>query len=119
MSQQVEQQKSNDYFDLSLNEETSRYVYRIIAIKLILENPTKYGFYVRKDDLYPPLHYDTVVVDSSINDMAGFAKQYQTSYKMLKIYNPWIRTNQLNNPHRKTYIIKIPQYDNRRMVYSD
>jgi len=119
MSQQVEQQKSNNYFDLSLNEETSRYVYRIIAIKLILENPTKYGFYVRKDDLYPPLHYKTIVLDSSINDMAGFANQYHTSYKMLKIYNPWIRTNQLNNPYRKSYIIKIPQYENRQMVYSD
>ena len=105
----VTNQKQSNYYDLYMNEETARYVFRILAIKLILENPAKYGFHIDGKELYAPFEYTEVAVDSSITSLADFAKQMGTNYKMLKIFNPWLRDFNLVNKHKKTYYIKIPK----------
>lgn len=106
---QMNRQKADNYYDLLLNEETGRYVFRIIAIKEILENPQKYGFHVRAEDLYHMPETFIVEVDSSISNFADFAKSYGISYKELKDLNPWLRDIKLTNSRRKTYHIKIPK----------
>lgn len=106
---QVNRQKENNYYDLLLNSETARYVYRILAIKLILENPNKYGFHVRDEDLYHPVPVYEVKVDTAVTNFADFAKKHAINYKILKYFNPWLRDSFLSNISRKEYSIKIPK----------
>jgi len=106
---QIKRQKGENYYDLVLSEETSRYVYRILAAKEILSKPKKYGFHFRKKDLYYNVKTYEVEVDSAITDMAVFAKHFNINYKLLKYFNPWLRENKLTNKTGKTYKIKIPK----------
>ena len=108
VNKQIEIQKATDYYDLLLNDETSRYVFRILALKEIMKNPDKYGFIVNVDELYVNLPLKKVTVDSSITDLAAFAKSQGINYKILKIHNPWLRDKKLLNAARKTYEIEIP-----------
>ncbi len=108
VNRQIERQGETDYFDLLFNEETARYVYRIVAIKLILENPVAYGFHFEKDELYKPSRYKLVTVSGPVNDWGEFAKENGTNYKLLKFLNPWLRDNMLTNKYNKEYLIKIP-----------
>lgn len=101
-------QQVDDYYDLLLNSETSRYVFRIVALKEIMSNPKKYGFEFEKEDLYTLPETKTVKVDTAIANIASFAKHFNTNYKELKLHNPWLRENKLNNKSRKLYHIKIP-----------
>lgn len=107
-ARQIERQGQYDYYNLLLNEETGRYVYRILAMKHILNNADQYGFVVRPTDLYEPFRFKTISVSTSIPDLAVFAKENGITYKDLKIYNPWLRENFLKNKNQKTYEIKIP-----------
>ena len=107
LNRQITNQRADSYYDLWLNEETSRYVFRILAIKSIFENPEAASFHFRESDLYMPYDYYTVTVDSTITDMVEFAHQHQVSYKELRLLNPWLRRYTLHNPRKKTYEIKI------------
>lgn len=107
---QVDRQKSdNNYYNLLLNEETSRYVFRILAIKEIMTNPRQYGFNFREKDLYQSVPTYTVRVDTAVSNLANFARQFGISYKILKIHNPWLRDNFLRNASGKEYSIQIPE----------
>lgn len=108
LKNQVDRQMSSNYWDLLLNEETSRYVCRILALREVMNRADKYGFVVRPQDLYSPLKYTTVKVDSAVTDFAVFAKERGISYKLLKLHNPWLRQNYLKNKQRKSYTLKIP-----------
>ena len=108
LNKQVDMQKVTNYYDLLLNIETSRYVFRILAAKEILGNPKKYGFYIRKKDLYPIIPTHAIKVDSSIANLTDFAISNQVNYKVLKIFNPWLRKPTLSNKEKKTFYIKIP-----------
>jgi len=114
----IEKQGSNNYYNLFLNSETARYVFRIIAVKEIMENPRKYGFMFRKKDMYTMPNYTTVEVDSTIVDLADFAKKNGINYKLLKQFNPWLRSTSLPDKSRKKYILKIPT-DTDLMVFED
>lgn len=105
---QLKRQKVNNYYDLLLNAETARYIYRIVAVKEIINNSTKYGYIYRKSDLYPPINTKTIRVDSAITDLADFAKNQGINYKILKMINPWLRDIMLPNKNNKLYIIEIP-----------
>ncbi|MCX6291596.1 MAG: lytic transglycosylase domain-containing protein [Bacteroidetes bacterium] len=107
LEKQIEKQKAHNYYDLLLNDETFRYVFRILAIKEIMNHAVQYGFYFRYQDLYPPFEYNTVTVDSGIADLADFSIQNKINYKTLKMLNPWLRQNYLINKNRKSYSIKI------------
>lgn len=101
-------QKVASYYDLLLAEETERYVYRIMALKLILENPLKYGFNVSEKELYPLWKTKDVEIKSPVEDFADFAISHGINYKTLKYYNPWLRDIKLTNKDSKTYLVKIP-----------
>jgi hypothetical protein len=109
IEKQIERQKTKNYYNMFLNEETYRFVSRIVTLKEIFNEPNKYGFYYSDYDLYPNIETYTVTVNYSINDFADFAKQYGINYKILKIFNPWLRESYLKNKTRKTYLIKIPK----------
>jgi hypothetical protein len=109
VDRQLRRQKVDNYYDLLLNAETSRYVFRIIAAKEILENPTKYGFHYRLKDLYLPPETYEVEVDTAISDLPAFAEAHNVNYKILKIFNPWLREAHLNNKSRKLYTIEFPK----------
>ena len=102
-------QKVENYFDLFLGEETSRYVFRIFAVKEIIENPTKYGYIYKKTDLYKNIPVRIYGLDTPINNIASFAKKMGVNYKILKIHNPWLIQSHLNNKSRKYYEIAIPE----------
>lgn len=115
VNNQIRIQDVENYYDLLLNEETARYIFRIAAIKTIMENPDKYGFRYRKSDLYQPVKYFEIEADSKIEDFAVFAKEHGTNYKMLKFLNPWLRKPYLNVRGR-SYTIKIPEESSRIRV---
>jgi hypothetical protein len=95
------------YYHLLLNTETSRYVQRIIALKIIHQNQKDYGFYLNQEDLYPELKSTTQQVTGAVN-WVSFAKENNTSYKLLRIYNPWIRDYSLVNKEKRAYDVKVP-----------
>jgi hypothetical protein len=92
-----------------LNDETSRYLFRILAFKVIFENPESFGFHLRKSDYYqnPPLR--TIEINQDIKDLPRWAKQQGSSFKNLKLYNPWLRDQDLNVKRGKVYKIKLPE----------
>ncbi len=108
INKQLERQKVDNYYDLLLNDETGRYLFRILAIKHIYENPKKYGFHFRKKDLYTMPELSQIKIDSSVTNLADFAISQGVNYKELKMYNPWLREIDLNNISGKEYVISIP-----------
>ena len=97
-----------DYYDLYLNEETSRYVFRILALKEIMTNADKYGYVFGKDELYQPVKTKTVAVNANIDDLQKWALEQGINYKLLKLYNPWLIDTSLIVQPNKTYNIQIP-----------
>jgi len=108
IDKQIAKQKTDSYYNLFLNEETARYIYRIVALKEIISRPKAYGYHLRKQDLYPPIPVTRITVDSSITDLASFAISKGTSYKVLKTLNPWLMKSSLTNAEKKTYTIQLP-----------
>jgi hypothetical protein len=108
VNKQIDIQKVSNYYDLLLTEETYRYVFRILALKEIMKNPVKYDFNVLPGDMYENLPTRKIEIDSSISDLAQFAKGQGINYKILKIHNPWLRENKLINDSGKKYQIEIP-----------
>lgn len=108
VAKQLARQKATNYYDLVLNEETARYIFRIMAAKTILSSSKEFGFNYREDDLYRPLKYKEVKVDTTVDDLADFAFRNGINYKTLKYLNPWLRDNHLPNSSGKSYVIQIP-----------
>ncbi|MCL6494632.1 MAG: lytic transglycosylase domain-containing protein [Ignavibacterium sp.] len=109
-------QKTNNYYNLTLGIETSRYIARVAAIKIIMENPQKYGYYLNDKDFYKPLKFTEVTLDSSVTDFADYAASLGINYKTLKLFNPWLRDSSLKNKNRKEYTIKIPEQGSIVMI---
>ena len=95
LRRQLKNQSGSSYYDLFLNTETSRYVFRILAMKEIAEKPQQYGFYIAKNHLYDPIPTMNLSVNYSIPDLAAWAIQFKTNYKTVKLLNPWLRSNTL------------------------
>ena len=108
LDKQVGRQKSNDYFNLLLPEETSRYVFRILAMKAIITDPERYGFHLREKDLYPTYRTRNVTITGPIEDLNDFAAGQGTDYKTLKLLNPWMRDIALANAKGSTYTLLLP-----------
>lgn len=107
VSRQSDLQKEQNYYSLLLGDETERYVFRILALKQIMNNPTLYNFLVTT--VYPVEETKNIKVNTPVKDWALFAREHDISYKTLKRFNPWLRKNDLKNPYRKTYEIRIPE----------
>lgn len=108
LDRRLTNQQQRSYYDLYLNRETQRYVYRILALKLILQHPQDYGYYVRRCDTYPEVPTTEVLLSGKDVDLVQFAKDNGTSYKMVRTLNPWITTDKLKNKNGNTYSVKIP-----------
>ncbi len=106
----LSEQKENSYYDININDETSRYLFRIIAIKEIVKNPQDFGYYLEEQHKY--IHHPnlkSISITSSISSLADFAHQNNTTYRLLKYYNPWLISAKLNVTPGKEYVIKIPE----------
>ena len=109
VSRCLEEQGVTDYYDLLLGEETGRYLFRIVALKEILNHPKKYGFNFKDDDLYTNVPTYKIEIDTAVTDFSAFAKNFGINYKILKLHNPWLREPFLNNKSRKKYSLEIPK----------
>ena len=112
ISKQMESQQIDETLDLHLVEETARYVYRIIAAKIMFSNPSAFGFRLKASDLYMSIPYKEVTVTTGIANLATWAKEQGTTYALLKNLNPWLRDNFLQNVSGRTYVLKIPLKEN-------
>ncbi|MGB0805184.1 MAG: lytic transglycosylase domain-containing protein [Salibacteraceae bacterium] len=109
LNRQLTKQKVDSYYDLKLNSETGRYVYRIMAAKEILSDPNKYGFQFREDQLWNIIQTEELVIDTTVADLAVFAKNIGLNYKILKEYNPWLRSNKLTLKTVSSYTLDVPK----------
>ena len=100
-------QHTTNYYDLSITSETARYVFRMLAMKVIFADPERAGYHLQDEDLYQPQAYSVIEVDSTVNNLADFAAANNLKYKELKLLNPWMRNTSLPNKAKKTYQIKI------------
>lgn len=108
ITRELSNQQATDALDLWLVEETTRYFYRMLAIKLVFENPSQYGFVIKAEHLHKPMDFKEVKVTQSIADLAAFAKQHGVTYSQLKDFNSWLRDRSLNVKSGGSYILKIP-----------
>ena len=104
----ITNQNQTAYKNILFGEETKRYVFRIIALKNIIESPESFGFYIEEEQMYKPIKYKEIKIDIPLNNLSDFSKDLGLNYKNFKIYNPWLLENHLNNKSRKTYTISIP-----------
>jgi len=109
ISKELDSQQASTAMDLYLNEETTRYMFRILATKLIMENPRAYGFVLNADQFYTPMEYDIVEVSTPVADWPTWAKEHGISYSQLKDANLWIRDKTLPNKTGKTYRVRVPR----------
>ena len=109
INRRLKEQNVDSYYDLLLGEETGRYMFRIVALKEILNHPDKYGFNFRYKDLYQAVPTYKVSVDTAVTDFVKFSEKFGINYKILKLHNPWLREKHLNNKSRKQYFIEIPK----------
>ena len=107
INRQVGRQGTNYYYDLLLNGETSRYIYRILALKMILSDPAAYGFMIDVKHMYPVIPTYEVTLDATVDDFSVLSERYSINYKILKYFNPWLRESYLSNTAKKTYYIQI------------
>ena len=111
IKQEMAKQRAKTFFDLNLAaDETMRYPFRIVAVKEVMENPDAYEYTIEKEHLYEPLNnYKTVAVSGPVENWGDFAVEHGTSYRMLKLFNPWLIDSKLTNAAGKTYQIRIPK----------
>ncbi len=108
ISNELDTQQAQSAYDLYLADETMRYMFRLLAMKLIMENPSKYGFRLSADQLYQPMEYKVVEVNGPVDDWAVWAKDHGIDYLTLRENNPWIRSKSLPNKTGKIYRVNIP-----------
>ena len=109
LDSRLKKQSVESYYDVRLNQETTRYVYRILAVKLIMQNPQRYGFYLRRCDLYPAIATETRELSGKNVDLYQWCRNEGVTYKMLRELNPWLQTETLVNRNGKTYQVKVPK----------
>jgi membrane-bound lytic murein transglycosylase D len=109
MQRALANQRVDTYYDLFLNDETARYVFRILAIKEIVEHPAKYGFRIDPSHLYQPEPVRTIEVDATVSNLVTFSLDHGSNYKLLKRFNPWLRDEKLTVRRGKTYVIALPE----------
>lgn len=127
LSKRFKEQKVDSYYDLLLNHETSRYVFRALALKEIMENPERYGYEIPKEHLYHDIPLKEIKITKTIPSLVDFSNALGINYKTLKLYNPWLRAKKLTVRRRKGgYIIAVPesvpdgliaQFQNQKTIY--
>jgi hypothetical protein len=108
LAKEMKEQQIDNYWDLQLNQETSRYLSRCIAYKLIFENQELYKISIPATEFYKPIAYKEFVIDQSIDDLRTYCTENKILYRQLKELNPWIRGTKLPVSAQKNYVIKVP-----------
>lgn len=121
ISSQLDKQLADHAMDLWLTEETSRYMFRLLAAKEVFNNPKRFGFLLKREHLYPVIPYKEIIVDTEINDLSDFAQKQGITYAQLRDANPWLRSSSLKNKSGKKYVLHIPtqegmNYDPKKTV---
>lgn len=111
MAQRIRDQRTSNYYDMYFNQETSRYIFRMLAMKIVFSNPQMAGFKLKPEELYQPYKYKVLEIDSGISDVAGFASNFGLKYKHIKLLNPWMRDARLTNKEGRKYQVRIMQAD--------
>lgn len=111
VSNELAAQQATSAYDLWLAEETMRYMFRLLAMKMIMESPAEYGYNLTASQLYQPLEYTSVKVNGPVDDWAQWAVDHGSDYMTLREHNPWIRSKSLTNKTGKTYTVKLPTPD--------
>lgn len=114
IAERIGYQSITNYYDMQLPQETARYVYRAIAFKTIMNDLKTYGFNIKGKDRYKPLEYRVVEVKGPVANWSDFAAAHNTNFKMIKMYNEWIRSNKLDNKGGKTYRVLVPVDGSRK-----
>jgi len=109
LRKEIAAQRTKSYYDMNLNQETMKYVLRIVSIKEILSKPEQFGFYINQEDKYAPFDFVTTTVTKTIPNLGDFAIQNGTTYRMIKLLNPWLLGSSLPNSSGRTYKVKIPR----------
>jgi hypothetical protein len=117
MADNLQRQKVNNYFDLSLNPETARYIFRLMAIKLVFENPSNYGFYINNESLYPEYVTTDVIIDTSIPNLYEWSIEHGITIKILRKLNPWIRGKDFIVEEGEVFTFKIPKGNEQLGVF--
>jgi len=105
----LDEQSVDNYWDLHLNSETGRYVYRMLAIKEVMSSPVTYGFHISSDGLYLPHDVREIEVSENISNLNDFALKNGSNLKEIKALNPWLRKGYLTVKPGKTYVISLPK----------
>jgi membrane-bound lytic murein transglycosylase D len=108
LKKRLRKQSSDNYYELRLNKESSRYIYRVVAVKDILSHPANYNFKLKPHHKYSPIRTKKIKVNYEIADLSEWANQKGINFKILKMFNPWLRSNQLPNSEQKVYFIELP-----------
>ena len=108
IDQEIQQQGVKNYYELLLNEETARYIFRIIALKEIITAPGKFGLKINENHLYQREKFTTMKIKDDILDLPKFAREQGVNYKILKRFNPWLRKSKLNIPNGYEYELHFP-----------
>lgn len=109
MDRRIEQQHQKNAMDMWLVDETSRYMFRLLAVKMMFENPSLFGFSFKREDLYPYIPIkEQIKVTDTVEDLVDFAEQHGITYADLKRANLWLRESKLNDKSHRTYYIDIP-----------
>lgn len=121
ISSQLDKQLADHAMDLWLVEETSRYMFRLLAVKEVFGNPQRFGFLLKREHLYPQIAYTEKTVTSGIDSLSEYARRQGVTYAQLRDANPWLREPALKNKSGKTYVIHIPtqasmNYDPKKTV---
>lgn len=126
MDRRIVQQHETDALNMWLVNETSRYMFRLLAVKMMFEDPTQFGFHFTREELYPYIPAkEKIKVTDPVDDLVDFAEKHGVSYAELKRANPWLRESKLNNKSHRTYYVDIPDvkasyYDpSKTKVYSE
>lgn len=109
ITRELGSQNQTSAYDLFLADETSRYMFRLLAMKMIMEQPAKYGFHLSADQLYQPVKTQKIKVSSPVESWPDWAAEHGISYMVLREYNPWIRAKSLPNKTGKTYTVSVPE----------
>ena len=118
LNSNLRKQKVDSYYDLLLNTETGRYVYRLVAMKRIVENQNQHGFYLRDKDLYHQPETYEIKVDSNI-ELVSFAFANGVNYKVIKLFNPWLKKSYLNVEQGQSYTLKLPVHTEDYYVHEE
>lgn len=119
IANRLEKQNVSNFYELNLNSETTRFIYKILVIKQVIAEPLAYGFDFKRKELYNPIRYKTITIDSTISNLHTFCNQLQIPYNLFKIFNPWLRSEKLNNSSNKKYTLYIPFKEQLGYSYSE